>query len=46
MDPIVVAISIHVLREEDDQNVNFSGEKTNSISIHVLREEDDNIPCP
>ena len=35
------AISIHVLREEDDPLRNRRTEKPSVISIHVLREEDD-----
>ena len=35
------AISIHVLREEDDDCNSFIALATFLISIHVLREEDD-----
>ena len=38
------AISIHVLREEDDQLGFALKEHQGPISIHVLREEDD-VPC-
>ena len=36
-----VSISIHVLREEDDQNMGSESATGLKISIHVLREEDD-----
>ena len=38
--PSPVPISIHVLREEDDE-VAKDNDPKNAISIHVLREEDD-----
>ena len=43
-------VSIHVLREEDDQEVSRANHTALQISIHVLREEDDALmhhphPC-
>ena len=38
---LVIGISIHVLREEDDLILRLPDRKIKIISIHVLREEDD-----
>ena len=38
-------ISIHVLREEDDNYFSEVIDVNDRISIHVLREEDDNALC-
>ena len=42
VDHYAIAISIHVLREEDDE-METGGYRIMRISIHVLREEDDGI---
>ena len=41
---VVVQISIHVLREEDDGDGGHGRRAGDPISIHVLREEDDLEP--
>ena len=45
IDTLIVAISIHALREESDADVTSGKCSDTQISIHALREESDGICC-